>query len=476
MMKIKRKFTHTLIQKNRIKFKMSVLKSINPATEDLFAEFKEINLSSAEEIISKSSESQKSWSSIDIEKRSKIILDIGALLSKNKDSYADIITNEMGKPITESAAEVQKCIWLCEYYAENANNFLSDQYIESDAQKSLVAFEPLGVILGVMPWNFPFWQVFRFTIPAILAGNAVLLKHASNVQASAVAIEKIFHESDVPNDIFRTLIIGSRIVSDIIANNHVKAVSLTGSEYAGSKVGECSGKHLKKTVLELGGADPFIVLEDADLPRCIDSAVKGRMLNNGQSCIAAKRFIVHSGVYDKFILGLKESVEKLSIGNPMDAETQVGPLAREDILNEVDEQVQKSVKLGATLISGGSRIDRPGYFYHPTILTDITKDMPVYYDETFGPVFTIFKFDSIDQMIEIANDSDFGLGGSLWSSDRDKALSLARKIETGAVFINDFTKSDPRLPFGGIKKSGYGRELSEFGIREFVNIKTISIN
>ncbi len=454
---------------------MSVLKSINPTTEELYAEFKEINLSAAEQIIEKSSNAQLVWSNVDIEKRSKIILEIGSFLKTNKRSYAEIITNEMGKPITEAIGEIDKCVWLCEYYAENASKFLGDQHLESDAQKSLVAFEPLGVILGVMPWNFPFWQVFRFAIPAILAGNSVLLKHASNVQASALAIEKIFHESDIQNDVFRTLIVGSRAVSEIIANKYVKAVSLTGSEYAGSKVGECSGKHLKKTVLELGGADPFIMLDDANIPNAVDSAVKGRMLNNGQSCIAAKRFIVHSSVYDDFVSGLQDAVSKLVIGDPMMSETQVGPLAREDILNEIDEQVQKSVSLGAKLVSGGSRLNQSGYFYSPTILTDIKKDMPVYYDETFGPVFTIFKFDSIDEMLEIANDSDFGLGGSLWSEDRDKALSIARKIQTGVVFINAFTKSDPRLPFGGIKKSGYGRELSEFGIREFVNIKTIAV-
>ena len=454
---------------------MSILKSINPSTEQLYAEFKEVNLHTVKQIIKKTSESQKKWSNINIQQRSKIILEIGDLLKGSKESLARIITNEMGKPITESIAEIEKCVCLCEYYAQNGEEFLADQYVDSDAEKSLVAFEPLGVILGVMPWNFPFWQVFRFSIPALLAGNGVLLKHASNVQASAVAIEKIFHDSDIPIDVFRTLIISSRIVSDVIANKHVKAISLTGSEYAGSKVGECSGKHLKKTVLELGGSDPFMVLDDANLSKCIDSAVKGRMLNNGQSCIAAKRFIVHSSVYDEFLSELQKAVGKLAIGDPMMPETSVGPLAREDILNELDKQVQESVKLGATLVTGGSRLDRPGYFYTPTILTNITKDMPVYYDETFGPVFTVFKFDTVNDMVEIANDSDFGLGGSLWSENKEKALSIARRIETGAIFINEFTKSDPRLPFGGIKKSGYGRELSEFGIREFVNIKTISV-
>jgi len=454
---------------------MSVLKSINPATEKLFAEFKEVDLSSVEEIISKSSVSQKEWSQVDIKVRSMIIFNISTLITKNKESYARIITSEMGKPISEAIGEVEKCVWLCEYYAENASKFLGDQYIDSDAKSSFVSFEPLGVILGVMPWNFPFWQVFRFAVPALLAGNSVLLKHASNVQASALAIEKIFHESDVPNDAFRTLVVGSKMVSDIISNKHVRAVSLTGSEHAGSKVGECSGKNLKKTVLELGGADPFIVMEDANLLNAIDAAVKGRMLNNGQSCIAAKRFIVHSNIYDEFIDGLQNSLQELMIGNPMDNQTAVGPLAREDILNELDQQIQNSIKSGATLIAGGSKIDGSGYFYHPTILTNITKEMPVYHEETFGPVFTIIKFKTTDEMIKIANDSEFGLGGSLWSENREEAQSIARKIETGAVFINAITKSDPRLPFGGIKKSGYGRELSEFGIREFVNIKTIAV-
>ena len=454
---------------------MGLLKSINPATEELFAEFKEIDIVSTKEIIRKSSISQKEWSEVDIEKKSKIILNIASFIREKKKLYARIITREMGKPISEAIGEVEKCAWLCEYYAENGSKFLADKYIDSNAKSSFVSFEPLGVILGVMPWNFPFWQVFRFAIPALLAGNSVLLKHASNVQGSALAIEKIFHNSAIPNNAFRTLIVGSSMVSDIISNKYVKAVSLTGSEYAGSKVGECSGKHLKKTVLELGGADPFIVMPDANMSNCIDAAIKGRMLNNGQSCIAAKRFIVHSSVYDQFINGLKEGLQELKIGNPMDKETVIGPLAREDILEELDQQVQNSVKLGGKLIIGGSKIGEEGYFYSPTILTNITKEMPVYYEETFGPVFTIIKFNSTDDMIEISNDSEFGLGGSIWSEDKEKALSIARKIEAGAIFINDFTKSDPRLPFGGIKKSGYGRELSEFGIREFVNIKTISV-
>tara|TARA_B100000700_G_scaffold44391_1_gene46005 strand:+ start:3169 stop:4536 length:1368 start_codon:yes stop_codon:yes gene_type:complete len=454
---------------------MTTLKSINPATEELFAEFKEIDLLSTEEIIEKSSNSQKQWSSVNIEKRIKIISEIADFVKENKESFGKIITNEMGKPIIESIAEVEKCVWLCEYYADNGINFLAEQNINSDADRSFVSFEPLGVILGVMPWNFPFWQVFRFAVPAIIAGNSVLVKHAPNVQASAVAIEKIFHDCGIPSDLFRILMIDVDIVPNIISNKHVKAVSLTGSEFAGSKVAECSGKNLKKTVLELGGSDAFIVLSDADLPRCIDSAVKGRMLNNGQSCIAAKRFIVHEDVYDEFVTGLQKTIESLVVGDPMLSETQVGPLARKDILNKIESQVEESIKAGAELVSGGKRIGESGYYYAPTILTNISQSMPVYNQETFGPVFSIFKFNDIDKMVELANDTDFGLGGSVWSEDRDKALSVARRIETGAVFINDFTKSDPRLPFGGVKNSGYGRELSEFGIKEFVNIKTIAV-
>ena len=455
---------------------MSILKSINPATEELFAEFKEMNSPLTKEIIAKSSESQKNWSNINIKQRSKIISKIGDLVEASKESFAKTITSEMGKPIMESIAEVEKCAWLCDYYAQNGMEFLNDKPIDSDAQKSFVSFEPLGVILGVMPWNFPFWQVFRFAVPTILAGNSVLVKHAPNVQASAVAIEKIFHDCGIPKYVFRILMIDVDIIPEIIANKHVKAVSLTGSEYAGSKVGECAGKYLKKTVLELGGSDPFIVLDDANLSRCVEAAVKGRMLNNGQSCIAAKRFIVHKKIYDEFIINLKKAIDMLVIGDPMSDKTQVGPLAREDILNKIMTQVEISIKLGANLITGGDRLNSRGFYYSPTILTDITKEMPVYYEETFGPVFTVLKFDTIDEMIQIANDSDFGLGGSVWSKDKENALSIARRIETGTVFINDVTKSDPRLPFGGIKNSGYGRELSEFGIKEFVNIKTIAIN
>ena len=454
---------------------MSVLKSINPANEEMFAEFQEIDLPATKQIISQSSIAQRQWAELGIKRRISIASDIGKMVLENSREYAEIITAEMGKPILEAVAEVEKCALVCEYYAENSENFLKDKSLKSNAVTSFVSYEPLGIIFGVMPWNFPFWQVFRFAIPAIIAGNSALVKHAPNVQASAVAIEKIFHSSGIPKDIFRVLMIDIDIVPDIISDKRVKAVSLTGSELAGSKVAECSGKNLKKTVLELGGSDAFIVLDDADLSKCVDAAIKGRMLNNGQSCIAAKRFIVHGDVYDNFLEMLKHSVDSLNVGDPILDETQVGPLARKDILDKIKSQVDRSVELGANLICGGEKLSKTGYFYAPTILTDITEDMPVYSQETFGPVFSVFRCSDIDKMLELANDTDFGLGGSVWSEDREKALSIARKIETGAVFINDFTKSDPRLPFGGVKNSGYGRELSEFGIKEFVNVKTIAI-
>ena len=454
---------------------MSTLKSINPANEQVFAEFQEVGLSKVKHIILESSNAQNQWAKIDIKNRIKIISEVKKMILENKRQYAEIITMEMGKPILESIAEIEKCALLCEYYENNSENFLKDKSLKSNAVTSFVSYEPLGVIFGIMPWNFPFWQVFRFVVPAIIAGNSTLVKHAPNVQSSAIAIEKIFHSAGLPKDIFRILMIDINIVPDIISNKMIKAVSLTGSEVAGSKVAECSGKNLKKTVLELGSTDAFIVLEDADLYKCVDSAIKGRMLNNGQSCIAAKRFIVHDKIYSDFLEMLKDSVSSLQLGNPMLESTQVGPLARFDILAKIQSQVDQSIELGANLVCGGNKVGSLGYFYAPTILTDITKNMPVYNQETFGPVFSVFKCSDIEQMVDLANDTDFGLGGSVWSNNTHKALSIAHKIETGAVFINDFMKSDPRFPFGGVKKSGYGRELSEFGIKEFVNVKTIAI-
>jgi succinate-semialdehyde dehydrogenase/glutarate-semialdehyde dehydrogenase len=350
---------------------------------------------------------------------------------------------------------------------------LKDEIIATDSQKSFVAFQPLGPVLAVMPWNFPFWQVFRFAAPALMAGNAAVLKHASNVPGCALAIEGIFREAGFPEGLFTTLMIPSAMVENVIANPAIVAVTLTGSESAGSNVASVAGKHLKKTVLELGGADPFIVLQDADLEKAVKTAVSARMINQGQSCIAAKRFIVVGEVAPLFEAALKKEFEALVTGDPMDLLTQVGPLARTDLVDEIERQVNKSVAAGARLVTGGRRPEIPGCYFEPTILADVKEGMPVYSQETFGPVATIITARDEEDAVRIANDSEFGLGGCVWTRDTERGESLARRIETGAMFVNGMTKSDPRLPFGGIKKSGYGRELGSYGIKEFVNIKSI---
>jgi succinate-semialdehyde dehydrogenase / glutarate-semialdehyde dehydrogenase len=352
---------------------------------------------------------------------------------------------------------------------------LQDQVIASDASHSLVVFQPLGVILAVMPWNFPFWQVFRFAAPSLMAGNAAVLKHASNVPGCALAIEEVFRDAGVPKNLFRTLMIPSSIVKEVIANPHIVAATLTGSEAAGSEVASAAGKLIKKTVLELGGSDPFIILEDADMDNAVRTAIKARMINQGQSCIAAKRFIVVESRVPEFEEKVKQAMESLRMGDPLDPQTDVGPLARKDIAEEIDRQVQRSVSAGARLVLGGQPHNRPGCYYLPTILSDVRSGMPTYHEETFGPVISIIPVKNEEEAIAVANDSEFGLGGSVWTKDVERGERVARKIETGAVFVNGLTKSDPRLPFGGVKKSGYGRELSEYGIREFVNIKTIWI-
>jgi succinate-semialdehyde dehydrogenase/glutarate-semialdehyde dehydrogenase len=381
----------------------------------------------------------------------------------------------MGKRIAESRSEVEKCAWVCEYYAENAGQMLADELMESDASKSMAVFNPLGPVLAVMPWNFPFWQVFRFAAPALMAGNAGLLKHASNVQGCALAIEEVFRDAGFPGDIFRTLVISSSQVEAVIAHPAVKAVTLTGSERAGSQVASLAGKFLKKSVLELGGSDPFIVLADADLEEAAKVAVSSRMITSGQTCISAKRFIVEQQVAAPFLEKVKALMEAYQPGDPGLEGTSLAPLARPDLVDDIDNQVKRSVAQGAKIVSGGSRIQGIGNYYSPTILTDVSKGMPVYMEETFGPVAVVLPVKNEQEAVEVANDSLFGLGASLWTSDAKKGEELARKIEAGAVFVNGLVKSDPRLPFGGIKNSGYGRELSAYGIKEFVNIKTVWI-
>tara|TARA_Y100001970_G_C14207779_1_gene845075 strand:+ start:112 stop:1473 length:1362 start_codon:yes stop_codon:yes gene_type:complete len=452
---------------------MRKLKSINPSNNEIIAEYSQYDASRVEKIILESQYAQDEWSQKSIDDRINIILGISDYLRNNLNSCAKLITLEMGKPISESILEVEKCITLCKYYAKNGRQFLNNEELEFDSKKSLIVFDPLGVILGIMPWNFPFWQVFRFAIPALIAGNTVIVKHASNVQGTSKLLHDIFNS--YYKNIFSSLIISPTLIPDIIKNQIIKAVSFTGSDLAGSKVAKCSGQYIKKTVLELGGSDPFIVFKDVDINKCIQDAITSRMINNGQSCIAAKRFIIHKDIHNEFISKLKVEVSKLVIGCPQNHKTQIGPLATENILLDLEKQIKNSKDLGASIILGGFRLDRPGYYYSPTIMTNVKSNMPIYYEETFGPLFSIIRSESDEQMIDIANDSDFGLGSSIWTKDEEKAIAIANKIKSGSVFINGFTRSDPKLPFGGIKKSGYGKELSKDGIREFVNSKTIII-
>ncbi|RLD35987.1 MAG: NAD-dependent succinate-semialdehyde dehydrogenase [Bacteroidetes bacterium] len=451
------------------------MQSINPTNGKLIKEYKEYSNKEVINIIDAVEADWQIWKKTSFSHRKNLMQNAAQVLLDKKQEFAETMSLEMGKPLTESLAEVEKSAWVCNYYADEAENILADEYIESDASKSFVSFEPIGIVLAVMPWNFPFWQVFRFAAPALMAGNAAVLKHASNVQGSANDIERVFKLAGFPKNLFRNLIIKSNQVEAVIENPKIKASTLTGSEFAGSRVAMASGRKIKKTVLELGGADAFIILKDADIEKAAKVAVQARMLNNGQSCIAAKRFIIDKSVLSSFISLINSELDLLKIGNPLENGIQIGPLARADLREEIHSQVEQTIEQGATLLRGGKFIEEDGYFYEPTIISNLKPGMKLYYEESFGPVFSIFSFDTEEEAIQIANDSDFGLGGSLWTKDLAKGESLARKIESGGIFINGMTKSDPRLPFGGIKKSGYGRELSHYGIKEFVNMKTIWI-
>ena len=420
-----------------------------------------------------SENTQLSWCNLSIQNRISFLPQLAQLLLENKEEYATCITTEMHKPISQAIAEVEKCALLCNYYYENAETFLATKTIKTDASESFVTYEPLGVILGVMPWNFPFWQVFRFAVPTLIVGNTVVIKHASNVPKSAELIQAIFEQAGFPKGCFQDLPISSNEVANIIANPIIKAVSLTGSEQAGIAVATEAGKHLKKCVLELGGSNAFIVLEDANLEKAVSIAVNARMQNAGQSCIAAKRFLVHENIAGEFVAKFKVAIQNLKTGNPLDKETNIGSLARVDLAEELEAQVKKSIQMGAKLIVGGNRKDT---FYEPTILTNVTTEMPVFKEETFGPVAAIITFKTIEEAIELSNQSEFGLGVSIFTQDIDFIKTKISIFNEGAVFINEMVKSDPKLPFGGIKKSGYGRELAEDGIKEFVNIKTVVIN
>ncbi len=449
--------------------------SINPATEEVEATFEEHSPADVESALEGAIQTFNSWRKTSFAERSRHMSAAAAYLRANKTRFALLMTDEMGKPIRQAEAEVEKCAWCCEFYAEHAEAFLRDVDSPSAATQSYVAFDPLGPVLAVMPWNFPFWQVFRFAAPALMAGNVGVLKHASNVPRCGLAIEEVFREAGFPADAFRALLVSSGRVAKIIEDDRIRAVTLTGSDIAGSKVAETSGRVLKKTVLELGGSDPFIILADADVDAAAAMAVNARYQNAGQSCIAAKRFIVVDEVAEQFTARFIEAAEKLRVGDPRQQETELGPVARDDLRAAVEDQVRRSVAQGATVAAGGHRIERNGYYYAPTVITNVSAEMPVFAEETFGPVAAVIRARDAEHAVALANESQFGLGSSLWTKDLALGRRLAREIEAGSVFINGMVASDPRLPFGGIKRSGYGRELGEYGIREFVNTKTVWI-
>ena len=449
--------------------------SIDPATGRTLRSFDELTRDQCLQRLELSEHAFRRWRSSPLALRSGLLAQTARLLEANKSEYAGLMADEMGKLLEAGVAEVEKCAWLCRYYAEQGPGFLEPELVQTDGRRSYLRFDPLGPVLAVMPWNFPFWQVFRFAVPALLAGNVALLKHSSNVPCCALAIEAIMREAGAPEGVFQTLLVGSRQVAPLIEDERVRAVTLTGSEAAGSRVAEKAGRLLKKTVLELGGSDPFVVLEDADLEAAARTGVLARVVNSGQSCIAAKRFIVHRAVAEEFSTRLAAVMATLRVGAPRDPSSQVGPLARRDLLEKLHDQVLRSVSAGAKLLLGGTRLDRQGFYYAPTLLCDVPSDSPVTTEETFGPVAPILVAQDEQEALQLANDSSFGLGASLWTSDIERAEALAGELEAGMVFINGPVKSDPRLPFGGVKRSGYGRELGRYGMLEFMNIKSVWI-
>ena len=451
------------------------IQSINPATGERLRSFEPLAESQVEEKVERAAETFRRYRRIDVAARASMMARAAEILEAEKEEFGRLMTAEMGKPLRAAVEEAAKCAWNCRFYAEKAAEFLADEVISTGATRSFVRYQPLGPVLAVMPWNFPFWQVFRFAAPALMAGNVCLLKHASNVPQCAIAIEEIFRRAGFPEGAFQTLLIGSDQVERVLDNPRVMAVTLTGSAPAGSSVASAAGERIKKTVLELGGSDPFIVMPSADVEEAAKTAVRARVINNGQSCIAAKRFIVAEEIADEFERRFVKGMESLKVGDPMDETTDVGPLATADLLETLEEQVQETVAQGGRILTGGERLTRAGNYFAPTVLTDIPTDSPAYLEELFGPVASLFRVRDLDEAIRLANDTTFGLAASAWTNDDKERDRLIDEIESGLVFINAMVASDPRLPFGGVKTSGYGRELSREGIREFVNIKTVWI-
>tara|TARA_B100001989_G_scaffold248117_1_gene221292 strand:+ start:888 stop:2255 length:1368 start_codon:yes stop_codon:yes gene_type:complete len=452
------------------------IQTTNPATGEILKEFEPFDNAAIEQALDKADRAYEAYRLTSYDSRSEILQKAADILESEKDKFATIMTVEMGKTLASAKAEIAKCANLCRYYAEHAPSFLADETIETENTKSFISYQPIGIVLAIMPWNFPFWQVFRFAAPALMAGNVGLLKHASNVPQSALAIEGIFERAGLPDGCFQTLLIGSDKVENILKDNRVKAATLTGSEGAGRSVASIAGAQIKKTVLELGGSDPFIIMPSCDLDKAISDAVKARINNNGQTCIAAKRYIVHQEIYEKVKARLIKKFETLKVGNPMDGQTDVGPLSSAQIRDELDSQVQDSVAAGARILCGAHKIDGAGFYYQPGLLDNIPEGCPADIEELFGPVASLFKIKDIEEAVSIANKTRFGLGTAIYTNDNQEQDYAINNVEAGALFINKIVASDQRLPFGGIKSSGYGRELSKIGIHEFVNIKTVVID
>lgn len=450
--------------------------SIDPATGETLRVYTELSPGEVATIVESANSAFQSWRRTPFSERATLMRQAATILRARAGEYARLMAEEMGKPVRDGRSEAEKCAWVCDYYAEHAERFLAPEYVDTDALQSFVTFQPLGLVLAVMPWNFPFWQVFRFAAPALMAGNTAVLKHASNVPGCALAIEDIFRQAGFPDGVFRTLLVGSSQVNAIVEHPLVRAVTLTGSTPAGRAVAAKAGERLKKTVLELGGSDPYVVLDDADIDLAAATCVSSRLINSGQSCIAAKRFIVTEKNREAFERQYVERMKSVQMGNPLDEATQVGPQARIDLRDDLHRQVEESLARGARLLLGGEIPEGPGAYYPPTVLTDVRPGMPAYEEELFGPVAAIIPVAGEEEAIRVANDSVFGLGAAIFTRDLQRGRQLAaERIEAGTVVVNTFVRSDPRLPFGGIKESGYGRELSHYGIREFVNVKTVYV-
>lgn len=455
---------------------MASITTVNPTTGADLETYEAFSPAQVEATLAQAHQTQREWASTDISHRTALLRSLAATIRSRREELAELAVREMGKPLAEALAEVDKCAWVCDYYAEQGPGFLADQPVTTEASHSWVAFEPMGVVLAIMPWNFPYWQVFRFAAPTLLAGNTILLKHSPNVTGCALAVESVLREAGMPQAALRALLIAEPEVpattTRLLADPRVAAVTLTGSERAGSAVAAEAGRQIKKSLLELGGSDPFVVLDDADLDHVVASAVRSRFINTGQSCLAAKRFIVHEAVAEDFLARFSRAVQELVVGDPADTRTQIGPLARADLVADLDRQVTASVQMGASVRAGGAPSDRAGAWYQPTVLADVTSEMPVMTEETFGPVAAVITVQDDQEAARVADASGFGLGASVWSADPQRALAVGRRITSGALFINAVVASDPRLPFGGTRRSGYGRELGEAGAREFTNART----